>query len=115
MAYSLKLNGSVITSSGSWQPEIFGKITRTSYPLNVDQSYVWEQDGYWLGWVDDPKPVPFTAEQIRIQTNSQNKQSREQAYRNESDPLFFKAQRGEATMQEWTDKVNEIKALYPSI
>lgn len=32
------------------------------------------------------------------------------AYRTESDPLFFKAQRGEATMQEWLDKVAEIKA-----
>lgn len=34
------------------------------------------------------------------------------AYRTESDPLFFKAQRGEATMQEWLDKVAEIKARY---
>jgi hypothetical protein len=115
MAYILKLNGSVITSLGSWQPEIFGKITRTSYPSEVKQSYVWEHDGYWLGWVDDPKPVSPTADQIRTQINSQNKQLRADAYRINSDPLFFKAQRGEATMQEWTDKVNEIKALYPSI
>ena len=28
------------------------------------------------------------------------------------DPLFFKAQRGEATMEEWIAKVNEIKARY---
>lgn len=34
------------------------------------------------------------------------------AYRTESDPLFFKAQRGEATMQEWLDKVAEIKARF---
>lgn len=34
------------------------------------------------------------------------------AYRQESDPLFFKAQRGEATMQDWLDKVAEIKARY---
>jgi hypothetical protein len=34
------------------------------------------------------------------------------AYRVESDPLFFKAQRGEATQQEWLDKVAEIKARY---
>lgn len=39
---------------------------------------------------------------------------RAQAYRTESDPLFFKAQRGEATQQEWLDKVAEIKARYPS-
>jgi hypothetical protein len=34
-------------------------------------------------------------------------------YRNESDPLFFKWQRGEATEQEWLNKVAEIKARYP--
>lgn len=39
---------------------------------------------------------------------------RAEAYRNESDPLFFKAQRGEATQQEWLDKVAEIKLRYPA-
>lgn len=34
------------------------------------------------------------------------------AYRTESDPLFFKAQRGEATIQDWLDKVAEIKARF---
>jgi hypothetical protein len=39
--------------------------------------------------------------------------SRQAAYASESDPLFFKAQRGEATMEEWANKVAEIKARYP--
>jgi hypothetical protein len=39
---------------------------------------------------------------------------RSKAYRNESDPLFFMSQRGEATHQEWLDKVAEIKARYPA-
>ena len=34
------------------------------------------------------------------------------AYAAESDPLFFKWQRGEATEQEWLDKVAEIQARY---
>lgn len=38
------------------------------------------------------------------------KAARAEAYRVESDPLFFKAQRGEATMEEWLAKVEEIKA-----
>lgn len=38
---------------------------------------------------------------------------RAQAYRDESDPLFFKSQRGEATRQEWIDKVTEIKTRWP--
>ncbi len=35
------------------------------------------------------------------------------AYAAEADPLFFKAQRGEATLAEWQAKVAEIKARYP--
>lgn len=34
---------------------------------------------------------------------------RREAYREESDPLFFKWQRGEIEKQVWLDKVNEIK------
>ena len=56
--------------------------------------------------VDRPAP---TAEQIAA-TRTANRAA---AYRAESDPLFFKAQRGEATMQEWQAKVDEIKARYP--
>ena len=39
--------------------------------------------------------------------------SRAAAYRLEADPLFFKAQRGEATTDEWSAKVAEIKARFP--
>ena len=39
--------------------------------------------------------------------------NRSQAYRSEADPLFFKAQRGEATIDEWTAKVAEIKVRFP--
>jgi hypothetical protein len=39
--------------------------------------------------------------------------SRKAAYIAEADPLFFKAQRGEATLQEWQDKIAEIKARHP--
>jgi hypothetical protein len=39
--------------------------------------------------------------------------NRATAYRNEADPLFFKAQRGEATIEEWQLKVAEIRSLYP--
>jgi hypothetical protein len=41
--------------------------------------------------------------------NEANKILRANAYKQESDPIFFKWQRGEATQQEWLDKVNEIK------
>jgi len=38
---------------------------------------------------------------------------RAEAYRQEADPLFFKVQRGEATEQEWLDKVQQIRERYP--
>lgn len=40
------------------------------------------------------------------------KSNKEAAYREESDALFFKWQRGEATKEEWLNKVNEIKQRY---
>ncbi len=49
-------------------------------------------------------PAPLTPEQLSA--------LRGEAYRLESDPLFFKAQRGEATMDEWLAKIAEIKARY---
>lgn len=47
--------------------------------------------------------------------NAEAEKSRQAAYVSESDPLFFKAQRGESTMEEWQAKVAEIKARYPKI
>lgn len=38
---------------------------------------------------------------------------RKAAYAAESDPIFFMWHRGEATQQEWLDKVAEIKARWP--
>ena len=39
--------------------------------------------------------------------------NRQAAYEAEADPLFFMSQRGEATVEEWQGKVQEIKARYP--
>lgn len=35
------------------------------------------------------------------------------AYASEADPLFFAAQRGEATMEQWRSKIDEIRKRYP--
>ena len=47
--------------------------------------------------------------------NNKQKELRAEAYKNESDPLFFKAQRQEIPMQEWLDKVTEIKERFKKI
>jgi precorrin-2 methylase len=45
--------------------------------------------------------------------NAELERNRQAAYIAEADPLFFKAQRSEATMEEWQSKVAEIKARFP--
>jgi hypothetical protein len=39
--------------------------------------------------------------------------NRSLAYQQEADPLFFKAQRGEVSMDDWTTKVEEIRQRFP--
>ena len=50
---------------------------------------------------------------IPIQLAKEATENRRSAYIAEADPLFFKAQRGEATMEEWQAKVAEIKTRFP--
>jgi hypothetical protein len=66
--------------------------------------------------VDDDYKTPdmIAAEQkVKDDFNNKQKQLRAKDYASESDPIFFKSQRGEATQQEWLDKVAEIIAKYP--
>jgi hypothetical protein len=66
-------------------------------------------------WTQSWTIIELTAEEIlHYHSNRQLniEKQRAEAYRNESDPLFFKSQRGEATHQEWLDKVAEIKSRY---
>jgi hypothetical protein len=68
-------------------------------------------------WTQTWNVVALTAEEIAQQQADRAAQveaQRAEAYRAESDPLFFKAQRGEATQQQWLDKVAEIKARFPA-
>jgi len=51
----------------------------------------------------------FTKESI----NEQASQNRERAYKESTDSLYFKAQRGEATIEEWENAVAEIKLKFP--
>lgn len=60
--------------------------------------------------------VELTAEErakLQADKAERTRRQRQRAYQEESDPLFFKVQRGEVSMSEWMAKVNEIKARYP--
>lgn len=62
--------------------------------------------GRWTGKDFEPAPDPVqTAEEIAAR--------RAGAFARESDPLFFKWQRGEATEAQWRAKVEEIRARFP--
>lgn len=73
-----------------------------------------ESSGAGIGWtyIDGqfvapaaPEPVPPTADEQRAK--------RRAAYTAEADPIYFKSQRGEATIEEWEAKIAEIRARYP--
>ncbi len=61
---------------------------------------------------------PFTPEEIaailaKQPSREDQEAARRAAYVIEADPIFFMAQRGEATLAEWEAKVAEIKARFP--
>lgn len=61
---------------------------------------------------------PFTPEEIAVllakqPSREEQEAARRAAYVVEADPIFFMAQRGEATLAEWEAKVAEIKARFP--
>ena len=62
-------------------------------------------------FIEEDAPSFTTYEQLKTELE----ESRRLAYAKESDPIFFMAQRGEATLEEWFAKVNEIKSrfVYP--
>ena len=67
-------------------------------------------------WVQVWEITPASTDEIaerEAKQIAQIEKERANAYRNESDPLFFKWQRGESTEQEWLDKIAEIKTRYP--
>lgn len=77
-----------------------------TYKQNVTEGAPELVEGIWKQtWVVTDKP----AEEVLVIA----KALRAEAYRNESDPIFFEYQRSERTMQDWLDKIAEIKARYP--
>lgn len=75
-------------------------------------AFVWRwEDSGWV-CIDQDAIDAYKASETAL-FNSNQSQRRLDAYKQESDPVFFKAQRNEATMDEWRALVAEIKERYP--
>jgi hypothetical protein len=70
-------------------------------------------DGVWTQVWDVAEATPGEVERRKADQLESIKQQRAYLYTKEADPLFFKAQRGEGTMEEWEAKVQDIRARYP--
>jgi hypothetical protein len=83
----------------------------------VAETAILEPFGFTVAdFPDAPKPEKpdYNPDEREAQRKTDEAiESRRNAYIAEADPLFFKAQRDEATYQEWLDKIAEIKARYP--
>ena len=95
-------------------------ITKAQAIASLRDGSEWVLRGDDLEWLDQTQTQPTEAEiaaevarltalePARIAT-----ENRRNAYIAEADALFFKAQRGEATREDWQAKVAEIKARFP--
>ena len=95
-------------------------ITKAQALVSLRPGAQWSMSDDVITWHDTEQNQPTDAEidaevarltalePARIAT-----ENRRAAYIAEADPLFFKAQRGEATMEEWQAKVAEIKTRFP--
>jgi len=83
------------------QYSVNGNTYEGIIPLNGSPMPTKEQMQEWLAQIES------------ILINKRSEQNRANAYKKESDPLFFKWQRGEITEQEYLSKVEEIRARYP--
>jgi len=95
-------------------------ITKANALQSLRPNAQWVLRGDDLEWLDQaqtqPTEVEITAEVARLTALEPARiatENRRTAYIVEADPLFFKAQRGEATMEEWQAKVAEIKTRFP--
>jgi hypothetical protein len=108
-----------LTADGCWVGIAFNPTLNTSNATVVDiappellypNMYKLE-GGVWV-CIDEAQAASIKQQQ-RDKYNAEQKDKRKAAYADEADPLYFMAQREEATLEEWQAKVAEIKAKFP--
>lgn len=113
VSFPRDLTDSTLATYGVYPVGQTEKPAYNSLTQNLTEGTPVHQNGQWVQvWVITEATTEEIAER-EVQREEDVEAQRAYAYRTESDPLFFKYQRNEATQQEWLDKVAEIKARYP--
>lgn len=97
-----------------WNVYVVARVDRpdVDYTKNVNEGTPVLQGYQWTQVWDVTEASAEEIAQRKAYLTAQAEANRAEAYRTESDPLFFKWQRGSATEQEWLDAVAAIKARY---
>lgn len=109
----MNIRNPIFTANGAIDCDVqhpqYGWIPFTADPNDLEEH---GREIYAAALKMNPGPyVPVIQTPEQIATNI--KVQRANAYRVESDPLFFKWQAGETTEAEWTSKRAEIRARFP--
>lgn len=101
------------------EPDVWhipGYCTEVEPPVIGEGQFAkWVGTEWQLADVPKPEPLPPVVPLTVTELNERAASDRAAAYRTESDPLFFKWQRGEATKQEWLVSIEAIKARFPKV
>jgi len=96
-------------------PHVMAVLNIVEIPDPVRPADFNEDESIW----NETDKAPYFAitardpEQVARTKLARATEGRRVAYLNESDPMFFKEQRGEVEKGTWQAKVDEIKARYP--
>lgn len=115
----LQSNSPITTVGGSYaidgvkvgiSPSVATVVTAEPVTPFYPEVYIYSNGSYSIA---NQERYDACVSQDKSAYNASQKTKRAKAYAEEADPLFFKAQRGEATTAEWEAKVAEIKARFP--
>jgi len=108
VSFSQSPSADTLAEYGVFVAQAAESPTHESNEVVEDAGFLQLANGTWKqAWL----VRPMTEQELALAAQEQDERRRI-AYAKEADPLFFKWQRGEATQQQWLDKVAEIKASY---
>ena len=105
-----------LTIADVFDTDVYIDPSVTTYPITDLEFEKITQSGQFALWQYKNGQVvesEFAPEILKAEYNQQQKKYRVEFYQLWSDPIFMKWQRQEATQQEWLDKVEEIKLMFP--